>query len=317
MEISYMEIRNLYFMYDLIIIGTGPAGYAGSIYANRYGLKNLLIGAMPGGMAIKAHKICNFPSEKEISGIELMQKMQDQVQSFEGKIIFDEVVKIKKEKSFFSVTTKNKKQFKGKTLLLAIGTKRRKLNLPDEDKYLGKGISYCFSCDGFFFKNKTVAVVGAGDSANTASLFLANIAKKVYQICLEEKLQGEKNWQNQIAKNPKIENIYKTKIISVSGKEKLEEITIDRLYKGKNKIKLDGLFIEIGSIPDRTLIDQLKIKTNSQDFIIVDQNQSTSLAGVWAAGDITTGSNNFKQIITACSEGAIAVYGIAKFLRKK
>ena len=208
--------------YDLIIIGAGPAGLTASIYASRYKLSHLVIGALPGGRAGTAHKICNFPSEKEISGQELTSKMQDQVKALGGEILIDEVIEIKKKddaqrhpevrrnrraegsRGSFVVITKTNKEFNSKTILLATGTKRRKLGLKNEEKYLGKGISYCATCDGFFYKDKIVAVVGKGNAALTTSLLLANIAKKVYLIFLEDKLHGEVVWIDQVLTNSKI-----------------------------------------------------------------------------------------------------------------
>lgn len=307
-------------IYDLIIIGVGPAGYTAGIYAQRYKINNLIIGAFPGGLASQAHKIGNFPSEKEISGEELMTKIREHFQSLGGMVIFDEVVEIKKKKKnktlFFQISTKNNKKFRAKTLLLAIGTKRRKLNLPGEEKYIGKGVSYCTACDGFFYKNKKVAVVGGGDSAILASLRLAEIAKKVYQICSKDKLKGEKTRIEEIKKNRKIEILYNNKIIDLFGEKKLEGILLSQPFKNRKKLKIDGLFIEIGLVPDRVLIRQINLKTNRQGYIIVNQNQATSLRGVWAAGDITTSSAGFRQIITACSEGAIAIQSIQSFLTK-
>lgn len=307
-------------IYDLIIIGAGPAGYTAGIYAQRYKINNLIIGALPGGLASQAHKISNFPSEREISGEELMTKIREHFQSLGGMVIFDEVVEIKREKKIktflFQISTKNNKKFRAKTLLLAIGTKRRKLNLPDEEKYIGKGVSYCAACDGFFYKNKRVAVIGGGDSAVSASLRLAEIARKVYQIYLKDKLKGEKTRIEEIKKNRKIEIIYNNKIIDLFGKKKLEGVLLNQPFKNHKRLRINGLFVEIGLVPNKALIQQLKLKTNKQGYIIVNQSQATSLRGVWAAGDITTSSDGFRQIITACSEGAIAVQSIQSFLTK-
>jgi len=302
--------------YPLLIIGTGPAGLSASIYASRYKINHLIIGESLGGSTFQSHKICNFPTEQEISGIELIDKMQKHAVSIESSFLIDKIVNISQKKETFEITTQNKKVFLSDTLLLATGTKYRRLNLPNENKFIGYGLSYCATCDAIFYKDKTVAVVGGSDSANTASLYLSQIAKKVYQIYRKDKLRGETAWIYQIKNNKKIEVIYNTQITNLKGKKNLEKIILDNPYQGKKEISIDGLFVEIGAVPDKTLTQELSLKTDKNGYIKVGQNQKTSRNGVWAAGDITTASNNFHQIITACSEGSIAVENIFKFLQK-
>jgi len=177
-------------IYDLIIVGSGPAGLTASIYASRFKVNNLVIGRALGGLAFEAHKICNFPSESEIKGIDLVNKMQEHVKSLGAEIALNEVVGVKKENNKFKIITQNNKEFFGQTILLATGTEHRKLDFPEEDKFLGRGISYCATCDAMFYRNKTVAVIGGSNSANTASLYLAEVANKVYQIYRGDKLRG-------------------------------------------------------------------------------------------------------------------------------
>ncbi len=299
--------------YDLIIIGTGPAGYTASIYASRYKINQLLIGKEAGGLASEAHKICNFPGEPKITGLELIEKLRNHIKSEKIKEIYDEVIEIKKDKDKFLITTRDNSILNTKYILLAIGTQRRKLNLPDEKKFLGKGLSYCTTCDALFFKNKVVAVIGGSDAANTSSLYLSKIALKVIQIYRKDKLRGDPTWIEQVKNNPKIEIIYNRNIEKLIGENILEYIVLD----DNTKIKIDGLFIEIGSVPNLALIKKLKIKTNREGYIIVDNAQRTNIEGIWAAGDITTGSNSFRQIITACSEGAVSIRDIFKTIMKE
>jgi thioredoxin reductase (NADPH) len=303
-------------IYDLIIIGAGPAGLTASIYASRYRIPHLIIASQVGGLASTAHRIGNFPSYKEVSGLDLMSKIENQAKDLGGKILLDEVLKIQKD-SHFTLFTKTGEKFKSKTILLALGTKRRKLGLKNEDRFLGKGISYCATCDGPFYKDKVVAVAGGGDAANTASLMLSEIAKKVYQIFLERELHGERIWIEQILKNRKIKIIPNNSINSLEGKEKLEKITLAKPFtsKGDQEISVNGLFVEIGSLPETTLSRQLALNLNKSGYIVTNLDQSTNIKGVWAAGDITTSSNEFRQILTACSEGAVAAESIFKFLK--
>jgi len=302
--------------YPLIIIGAGPAGLTASIYASRYKIDNLIITEAIGGMVFKTHKICNFPTEQEILGSELVEKMSKHTESLGADFIINTVINIQKEKQIFKITTRDKKIFFADMLLIAIGTAHCKLDLPNEDKFIGRGVSYCATCDAMFFKNKIVAVLGGSDNANTTALYLAEIADKVYQIYKKDKLDGETALIDQIIKNKKIKIIYNTNIIGLDGNKKLEKIILDTPYKRTQEIKVDGLFVEIGSVPQKILIkdNNLFLETNDSGYIKVNSDQSTNKEGVWAAGDITTASNNFHQIITACSEGAIAAESIFKFL---
>ena len=304
--------------YPLVIIGAGPAGLTASIYASRYKIKNLVIGESLGGLAFEAHKICNFPTEQEISGMELISKMQKHVESLGSLILMDKIIAI--DENFdneFKIITQNGKKILAQTILLATGTEHRKMNLPDEDKFIGHGVSYCATCDAMFYRNKIVAVIGGSDSANTASLYLAKIAKKVYQIYRRDKLRGETLWIEQILKSSKIEVIYNTQIKSLKGSKKLEKIILDQPYQNKQELAIDGLFIEIGALPQKYLVNSLNLETNDNGYIKVGGDQKTNQIGIWSAGDITTASNNFHQIITACSEGAVAVESIFKFLQEK
>jgi len=303
--------------YPLIIIGVGPAGLTASIYASRYKINHLVIGEALGGLAFEAHKICNFPTEKEISGTKIIEKMQGHVESLGVNLVIDKVTDIIREDKVFKITTQKENVFLADTILLSIGTEHRRLDLANEHKFLGKGISYCATCDAMFYKDKTVAINGGADSANTASLYLAEIAKKVYQIYRKSKLRGDPIWAGQIVNNKKIEVIYDNEIIGLGGEEKLEKIILSTSYKGSKEISIDGLFVEIGTIPQKLLIEKLSLETDQGGYIKVSSEQKTSQDGVWAAGDITTGSNNFRQIITACSEGSIAAESIFKFFKKK
>jgi len=302
-------------IYNLIIIGAGPAGLSASIYASGYKINHIVLAKDSGGMASTAHKIWNYPGMKDISGFELMQKFEEHAKGLGGKIIIDEVVDIIKKDNYFCLKTISKKDYCSQAILITSGTHHRKLGLENEEKFLGKGISYCATCDGMFYKNKNVAVFGGSDSAAMASLYLADIANKVFLIYRKEKLRAMPTWTEQLEKNNKVEIIYNTNIIGLEGKEDLEKIILDNDYKGAKQIIVEGLFIEIGLMPQAILFKNIGGKTDNNDKIIVDGSQKTNIKGIWAAGDITTGSNNFQQIITASSEGAVAVNDIFKFLK--
>jgi thioredoxin reductase (NADPH) len=301
--------------YPLIIIGAGPAGLAASIYASRYGIEHVLIGGLPGGVISETHLIDNYPGMENISGFEFAQKMINHAKKYKPIFIQEKAEKLGKKEKLFYLETDNKNQLSAKTILIATGTRRRKLNIPGEEKFLGKGVSYCATCDGTFFKNKTVAVIGGNDSAVGAADYLAAIASQVYLIYRKKELRAEPYWINLVKNNPKIKIIYNTNLISIDGQKKVEKIKLDQLMGKKDNLAVDGVFIEIGAEPDTQLTQKLSIKKDENGFIKVNNDGSTDCQGVWAAGDITTGSDGFCQVVTAVAEGAVAVRSIFKYLK--
>lgn len=301
-------------MHDLIIIGAGPAGLAASIYASRYKLNHLVIGAEIGGQALEAWQVENYPGCEKISGRELMEKFKTQAESLGGEIIQGAVNSIKKASEGFEIFTEDGKNYNSQSIILALGMKPRKLNIPGEDKFIGKGVSYCATCDGAFFKNKDVAVIGGGDAAATAVLQLAEFANKAYILYVTGGLIIEPSWMEKIKNNAKIEMVECVKIAEITGEQKVAGINYK--FGGESKeIAVDGVFIEIGSVPGVVLAKELGVKTDEQDYIIIDQAQATNIENVYAAGDATTGSNKFRQIITAAAEGAIAAGSVYKKLK--
>lgn len=303
-------------IYDLIIIGAGPAGYAASIYASRFKLKNLVIGEIAGGLASDAHKIENYPGFIEISGRELMEKFRGQAEHFGAEILNDNVVEIKKNNQSFQVKTRGDKNFFARTLLLALGSAYKKLNVRGEQELLGKGVSYCPTCDGPFFKDKVVAVIGGADSAVMAAIHLSEFAKKIYLIYRKEKLRAEPIWTERAEFSKKIEIIYKTNILEIQGHDKVEKLILDKPFQGKNELEVAGVFIEIGSVPNTVLVKDLGFASDKEGFINIKEDGSTNVSGVFAAGDVTTGSGKLRQVITAAAEGAIAAKTVYNFLKK-
>ncbi len=286
-------------IYDLIIVGAGPAGLTAAIYAQRYLLDTLVIGELQGGMMSESHKICNFPTQNNISGLQLTQKLINHVKELKGEIKQERVKEIKKEDKKFIVET-DKNEYFSKKIILAVGTEKRKLNVPGEEKFLGKGVSYCATCDAGFFRDRVVGVVGGSDAALTAALLLAEYAKKVYIIYRKNKFfRAEPAWVKQVDKNKEIEKIFSSNIKEISGKEKVEKVKLD---SGK-ELKLDGVFVEIGSVPNEEFSEQLGLRTEN-GYIKVNKEQKTNVDGVYAAGDVT--NNPLKQVVTACGEGATA-----------
>ncbi len=298
--------------FDLIIVGAGPAGYTAAIYATRYKMKTLILAETFGGLAADASVVENYPGLIGLSGFELMEKFRDHAVKLGTLIKQASVVKIEKKDKRFDVTTSNGDIFTAKTIILALGTRRRHLNIPGEDKFSGKGVSYCATCDAAFYKGKIVSVVGGSDSAAQAALLLSRYASKVYILYRRDKLRAEPSYVSQIEQNERIEVIHNVNVTELKGMEHLETVVLDN---GK-ELKMDGLFVEIGGIPSTELAKSIGINVNDHGFIVVSSGMETNVEGVYAAGDVTTGSNGLEQIITACAEGAIAAESAYKFERK-
>jgi thioredoxin reductase (NADPH) len=305
--------------WDLVIIGAGPAGLSASVYASRYGIKHAVIGMAPGGLISESHKVDNYLGIASLSGFELSQKMLEHAKKYSPEMITGEVAAIKKteDKALFEIKLLGREVVSAKTIILATGTKRRPLNIPGEKELEGKGVSYCATCDGFFYKNKTVAVVGGGNSAVSAAVHLAQIASRVFLIYRKAELPAEGYWKKQLAENKKIETIYSTNVLEVIGREKVEKVKLDREYNKQKELLLNGLFIEAGSDPDWDFAESLNLEADEGGYIKIGADGATNIEGVWAAGDITTGSNKFRQAITAAAEGAIAARSAFDYLKKK
>ncbi len=304
-------------MYDLAIIGAGPAGLSASVYASRYGVKNLVLGVIPGGLINDSHELGNWLGTEKISGYEFAQKAQAHAKALGAEIKQTMVKKVIRNGDGFILDLSNNEQARAKSVLMAMGTKRRRLNVPGEEEFAGKGVSYCATCDGFFYRGKTVGVVGGNDSAAAAALHLSAIAEQVYIIYRGEKLRAESFWQEAIVKAKNIKMIYQTEISAIKGLGKLSGVELTKEHEGSADLALDGLFIEAGSDPSIDLAKQAEVAVDDAGYIKIDASGQTSQPGIWAAGDITDGSNKLKQIITAASEGAIAANSIQKYLRQR
>lgn len=293
-------------LYDLIIIGTGPGGMNAAIYAARYKLNVLVLGEIIGGTVAEAYDICNFITYNEIKGFEFANKMREQVERLDVEIKLEKVIGIKKGKNFEVKTEDNK--YMARKIIIATGTEKKRLNLDNEKKFLGKGISYCAVCDGAIFRDKITAVIGGGNSALTSALLLAEFAKEVYIIYRRNKfIRAEPTWVDIVNKSKKIKKIFNANIVKLIGKDKLEKIKLDN----NKELKLDGLFVEIGALPRIELVKRLGVRLD-KGYIKVNNKQETSVKGIYAVGDVT--NNNLKQIIVAAAEGAVASTSIYKEL---
>lgn len=307
-------------VYDLIIIGAGPAGLTASIYASRERMSNLVMGKLLGGTITYAHKVDNFPGLFNISGVELGQKMTQQAKALGGEFLLENAggVRVAGDNQGFEVVTESGQKFVGKTLIVASGTERRKLNIPGEKEYLGKGVSYCANCDAPFFKGKIIVLVGGANAACSSAVHLAEFADKIYLIYRKNELRAEPVWVEEVKANPKIEVIYNTNLVEILGDgQKVSGAKLDNPYNNSEVLKVDGVFVEIGGIPTSHFLVPLEIKTNEEGYIEVDDEMRTNIPGIFAAGDATTKSLVLQQTITACGQGAIAGSSSFKYLKTK
>lgn len=303
-------------LYDIAIVGSGPASFSASIYASRYRLKNIIFGRQMGGTISDTHKVCNYPGVSDISGLELATRMYEQTKEQGAEISLESVKDIKKENNIFKLITDADKEYYSKTVIIATGTKRNKLALPREELFLGKGLSYCATCDGMFYKDKVVAVIGGSNAATMAASMLSDIAEQVYIIYRGTELRGEPAWIEVVETKKNITVLFETLVIGLEGTDRLERVKLSKAYKNSSYLDVDGVFVEIGSEPNIVLPMKLGLELDERQYIKVEKDQSTNIEGIWAAGDCTTASNDFRQVVTAVAEGAIAANSIYVYLRE-
>lgn len=304
--------------YQTVIIGSGPAGLTAAIYASRYKLSHLVLGKQPGGTVTYAHKMDNYPGLPGITGLELAQKMIDHAKSLGTKIAAENVARIEKIENSFLITSETNEEYLTQSIVVATGTERRKLQVTGEKEYLGRGVSYCTTCDAPFFKDKKVALVGGNDGACGGATHLAEYAQKVYLIYRKDQLRAEPFWVEEVLNNPKIEVIYNTNVTQIIGdKQKVTTLKLDQSYLGQETLAVDGIFIEIGGIPASSFLVPAGVTLNEENYIMVNESMETNIPGIFAAGDVTDRSLVLQQAITATAQGAIAASGVYQYLKKQ
>ena len=295
-------------MREVIIIGSGPAGYTAAIYAARAGLNPLMIASSvePGGELMKTTEVENFPGfPGGLMGPDLMAKFQEQAESFGTEILLQDVVEVDLKANPKIVKCGNGETFEAKAVILATGAAYRELGLPNENALSGHGVSWCATCDGFFFREKTIAVVGGGDSAMEEALFLTRFATKVYVIHRRDTLKASKIMQDRAKANPKIEFIWNSGVEALLGETKLTGVKLkDTVTGAESEMELDGLFIAIGNDPRVWLVEN-QLELTAEKFIKVDGRSSkTTIEGVFACGDVI--DPTYRQAITAAGSGCVA-----------
>jgi len=300
-------------MYDCIIIGAGPAGMSAAIYAARKKLKTLLLTEEFGGQAAKSAEVDNYLGFTKISGAELVAKFHEHVDSIGVETKTATVESVTKQEKFFEVKTKEE-TFQVKVIIITSGKVPRPLNIPGEKEFLGKGISYCATCDGPLFNDKTVTVIGGGNSALDAAIELEKHASKVYILNINEDFQGDEIRKDHVKASKKIEILSQAQIISVGGDQVLENLKYKDLKSAETKdLAVDGIFVEIGWTPATKFVKDIKL--NNLKEIEIDSVNKTSIDGIFAAGDVTNIKD--KQVIIAAGEGAKAALSAWEYIITK
>lgn len=304
-------------MFDVIIIGLGCAGYTAAVYTARYKLKTLIVGAEEGGMGNTATEVGNWPGDIEIRGPDLMERFKEHALSF-GDIVTHKISLVKnieKTGGGFRLTLEGMEMVEGKTIIFATGSNKRHLGIKGEEEFSGRGVTYCATCDAFFYRDKDVAVIGGGDSAVEGAAIAAQVARKVYLIHRRATFRAEPYWVDRVRAKKNVEFVLERHAVAVIGDKKVTGLKLDQPWNGSDVINVDGVFIEIGSNPAVQLPQSLDCKLDPLGFLKVDDAQRTNIAGVFAAGDLTSASNHFAQFTTAAGEATVAANSVFNYLQ--
>jgi thioredoxin reductase (NADPH) len=300
-------------MHDMIIIGSGSAGYTAAIYACRAGRKTLILaGSIPGGQLMITSDVENFPGFPEgVLGPELMEKLRRQAEKFGPEIIYDDVSFVDFSSRPFKVVAGGK-SYEGKSVIIATGANAKWLGLPSETKFRGKGVSSCATCDGFFFKGKDVVTVGGGDTAMEEATFLANITNSVTVVHRRDMLRASKIMQERATANPKIHFVWDSTVKEITGDDKVTGVQLHNLKSGRDShVKAEGVFVAIGYEPNTGFLKG-KVDLDSQGYVVTRKDTETSVPGVFAAGDVR--DHKYRQAVTAAADGCMAAIDADRFL---
>ncbi|MDF2801452.1 MAG: thioredoxin-disulfide reductase [Anaerocolumna sp.] len=303
-------------IYDLIIVGSGPAGLAAAIYASRAELDTIIIEKAPlsGGQIINTYEVDNYPGIPGISGFELSTKFREHCDRMGMTFITGDVIKFEhnEKDTIKSLTLEDGTVYQSKTVIIATGANPRKLKVEGEERLAGMGVSYCATCDGAFFRNKVTAVIGGGDVAVEDAIFLARLCEKVYVIHRRNEFRAAKTYINKLLSLDNVEILWDSTVEEIRGKDQVEKIEVKNTKTGEVKeLDLDGIFIAVGNIPNSDIYKGV-VDMDPAGYVIAEENCLTSIPGVFAAGDVRT--KELRQIITAASDGANAITAVEKYL---
>jgi len=297
-------------IYDVVIVGAGPAGITAGIYAKRARLSTIVIEKLGvGGQIVLSDSVENYPGFPEISGYELMQKFEEQARSFDLEVEDGEVITIQDEGEYKLVKADGR-DYKTRSVIIASGAKPSRLGVKGEEDFIGRGVSFCATCDGFFFRDKDIIVVGGGDSAITEALFLSKIVNKVYVAHRRSELRATKILQERAFSNPKIEFVWNSVVEEIIGKDTVEGVVLrDVVTEERARLAVSGVFMYVGLVPNTEFIDAGKYDAG---FILTDEQLATSIPGVFAAGDCR--ATQLRQVATAVGDGALAAVSVERYL---
>ncbi len=301
---------------DVLILGGGPAGYTAALYAARAGLSAIVVEKMAaGGQMAITPEIDNYPGfDAGISGFELGMQMQKGAERFGARTVQGEVLSIELE-STLKVAETRTARFESKSVILATGASPRKLGLPNEEALIGRGVSYCANCDGMFYRDKTVVIVGGGNTAAEDALLLSKICKKVILVHRRDTLRASKIYKAALAKAENVEFFWNSTVYEILAEERVSGVAVESTETGKKtKIDCDGIFISIGRVPDTALVSE-KVTLDAGGYIVSDESTKTNIPGVFAAGDVRTKA--LRQIVTAAADGAVAAHFAEEYIAEK
>lgn len=299
--------------YDILVVGAGPAGLSAGIYAARAGYKVGIIEKMyAGGQATLTYEIENYPGFENISGADLAMRMQAQAEKCGAEMIYDEVTQMQLTGENKVLTLAGAGEVGAKAVILCTGASPRKIGIAAEDKFIGRGVSYCATCDGAFYKNKTVMVIGGGNTAVEDALYLTKFASKVYIVHRRQEFRASKVLVERLNQSD-VEKVLDCVVVDIKGDKKIESVEVENIVTNENHIiNVDGIFVAIGQLPSNEVLSK-DVARDEHGYVLTDEDMRTNLEGVFCAGDIR--HKSVRQVVTACSDGAIAGEMAAIYLR--
>lgn len=300
--------------YDVVIVGGGPAGLTASIYAKRAALSALVVEKQPfcGGQVLNTYEVDNYPGFPGIDGFSLGEKFHEHAEKLEAEFHTGEMTSLLDEGKEKVITLKSGEEIRARGVILALGAVHRKAMVPGEEELAGKGVSYCATCDGAFFRNKTAAVIGGGDVALEDAIFLARLCKKVYVIHRRDEFRGAKSLQKKLMEQENVEILWDTVLEEIHGSDLVEGIQVRNVKSGETKeLALDGVFVAIGTVPDTKALEGV-VDLDEKGYIKAGEDGATSVPGVFCAGDCRT--KKLRQIVTSASDGANCVFSLEQYL---
>lgn len=304
--------------FDTIIIGLGPAAYSAALYAARYMLKTLVIGETPGGQLTEAGEVDDYLGLIGVQASEMIKLFNAHVEKYKVPVLMDRVESFRREGEEYVVKTKRKGEFRASTLIVAVGTKRRKLNVPGENEFTGRGVSYCSVCDAPLFKNRPVVVVGGGNSALDGAELLSRYATKVYLVHRRDEFRAQPIIVKLVKEKPNVELILNSVVKEIKGDKLVRKVVVQNLKTGEiREIDANGIFVEIGFEPPTEFAKINGLEVDEQGYIKVDEWTRTNLPGVFAAGDCTDKWIGFRQVATSTAMGAVAAHSAYNYLNER